>query len=107
MFQRRTPRTEVGDRRADPRIASDAHVMLRIEGASIAGTAANVSDTGLLFFSLDCPRVEVEVVESGHSRRLHGRLVRMQTMRGNSTGYAVQFDPCSEVSEHHAGKQPK
>lgn len=73
--------------------------MVRIDATSIAGTAENVSPSGLLFFSHDCPRVEVEVVEPGHTRVLHGRLVRMQRMRGNATGYAVEIDGALEAPE--------
>ncbi len=78
---------------------------MRIETTSVAGVAENISETGLLFFAGHCPRVEVEIVEDGRVRKLAGRLVRVQVMRGSSTGYAVEFDRVSEAPQHDAGKQ--
>jgi hypothetical protein len=105
MPERTGSRAEGGERRTHPRRPSDAQVLMRLDTTSVAGVAENISDTGLLFFAGSAPRVEVEIVEDGRTRRVFGRLVRVQCLRGNSTGYAVEFDRASEAPEHDAGKQ--
>jgi len=67
-------------------------VRLQILAASIDGLVENVSASGLLFFSDGDLRVEVEVEEDGRVQRRTGRLVRVQRMRGESLGWAVEFD---------------
>ncbi len=86
-------------------------MLVKLLDTSIAGTAENVSDSGLLFFSEDCPRVQVEITEGGEARTLHGRLVRMQRLRGRSSGFAVELDGvgrgASEARQHDAGQDPQ
>jgi hypothetical protein len=109
--KRREPVVGTHERRTHPRFPSDARVLVRLLPADIAGIAENISESGLLFFSDDCPRVEVEIVEDGKTRRAHGRLVRMQRLRGTSTGFAVELDGgrsgASEAREHDPRQDPE
>ena len=85
--------TETGERRRQRRATNRGNVRLQIETQELEGHADNVSPTGVLFFSEGDLRVTVEIDEDGKSRKVTGRLVRAQRMRGDSFGWAVEFDP--------------
>ncbi|MDZ4774777.1 MAG: PilZ domain-containing protein [Planctomycetota bacterium] len=85
--------TETGERRRDRRATNRGYVKLKIDTQALEGHADNVSPTGVLFFSEGDLRVTVELEENGTSKTIHGRLVRAQRMRGDSFGWAVEFDP--------------
>jgi len=85
--------TETGERRRQRRATNRGTVKLKIDTQELEGHADNVSPTGVLFFSEGDLRVTVEVEENGTTRKVAGRLVRAQRMRGDSFGWAVEFDP--------------
>jgi hypothetical protein len=85
--------TDTGERRRTRRLAARGHVKLTVETRELEGRADNISQTGVLFFSEGDLRVSVEIEDKGETRTLRGRLVRAQRMRGQSFGWAVEFDP--------------
>ena len=85
--------TETGERRKNRRATNRGTVKLKIQNQELAGHADNVSPTGVLFFSEGDLRVSVELEDANGTRTVSGRLVRAQRMRGNSFGWAVEFDP--------------
>lgn len=85
--------TEIDDRRRTRRIAARGRVKLTVETHELEGRTDNISQTGILFFSEGELRVKVEFEDNGVLRTLGGRLVRAQRMRGDSFGWAVEFDP--------------
>jgi hypothetical protein len=85
--------TDTGERRRNRRSTTRGSVKLKIDTQELKGHADNVSPTGVLFFSEGDLRVTVEIEEEGVSKTVHGRLVRAQRMRGDSFGWAVEFDP--------------
>ena len=93
MEQREDPVSQISDKRRHRRRASASQVRLTIEAVQIIGEAENVSRSGILFFSEGTLRVRVEVEENGGMTKKSGRLVRAQRMRGDSIGWAVEFDP--------------
>jgi len=82
-----------GERRSAERVASDAELRLTVEGVDLRGVTENVSGVGVLFFSEGNLRVSVEFEEGGERRVRKGRLVRVQRMSLQNTGFAVEFDP--------------
>jgi hypothetical protein len=84
---------ETGERRRLRRIPSRGRVKLTIDPHELEGRADNVSQTGVLFFSEGDLRVTVEIDDGGQKRKVTGRLVRAQRMRGDNFGWAVEFDP--------------
>ena len=85
--------TQTGERRRNRRRASQGKVRLMLDAPAIEGEIENVSQSGLLFFSEGDVRIRVEIEENGTKRQRTGRLVRSQRMRGDSFGWAVEFDP--------------
>lgn len=69
-----------------------AELKLRVQSDTIEGVADNFSHIGVLFFSEEPLRVQVEVVQDGEPRVFPGRLVRVQRMSERNTGFAVEFD---------------
>lgn len=85
--------TETGERRRNRRATNRGFVKLTVDTKELEGHADNVSPTGVLFFSEGDLRVTVKIEENGETRTASGRLVRAQRMRGDSFGWAVEFDP--------------
>ena len=84
---------ETGERRRTRRAPARGRVKLSVQTTEIEGLADNISQTGILFFSEGDFRVVLEIEEDGAVRKVGGRLVRAQRMRGASMGWAVEFDP--------------
>ena len=84
--------TKISDRRRHNRRTSQAKVRLSVDTDEVLGYVENISRSGLLFFSDGDLRVSVQVEEGGKSTVRSGRLVRAQRMRGDSFGWAVEFD---------------
>lgn len=84
---------ETGERRRTRRAPARGRVKLTLQSAEIQGIADNISQTGILFFTEGDFRVVLEIEEEGVVRKVGGRLVRAQRMRGASMGWAVEFDP--------------
>jgi len=84
--------TETCDRRRHRRRASKSKVRLSAEPTTISGEVENVSRSGLLFFAEGSFRVTVEIEENGQATKRTGRLVRGQRIRGNTFGWAIEFD---------------
>jgi len=80
------------DRRVAERVETEEPLNISVESVSIRGRAENVSKSGVLFFTDENLRVTVELEEDGVVKRLSGSVVRLQAMRGQSTGWAVEFD---------------
>lgn len=85
--------TPPDERRAAPRQDKQLPVRLQLDATALSGTSENISGVGILFFTDDSLRVTVEIEEDGRTRTRSGRLVRVQRMTLDSTGFAVEFDP--------------
>jgi len=81
------------ERRAAEREDSRSSLRLTLDTDSLEGTTENISGVGVLFFSEGTLRVSVEIHEGGERRVRRGRLVRVQRMSLENTGFAVEFDP--------------
>lgn len=79
-------------RRASPRHETNVPLRIVIETAEFTGRADNISAGGVFLFSGDQLRVRVEVDEGNEARTFSGRLVRVQQMNPNETGFAIEFD---------------
>jgi hypothetical protein len=85
--------TEVGERRSSTRQETDSRVRVAIETSEFGGQAENISPAGVFFFSADAVRVRVELESrTGTRRYFTGRLVRVQRMSEDETGFAIEFD---------------
>jgi hypothetical protein len=93
MEPREDPISQVSDKRRHRRRSSAGRVRMIIDAMQISGDAENVSRSGILFFSQGNLRVKIEVDENGSVTKRTGRLVRAQRMRGDSFGWAIEFDP--------------
>ena len=78
------------NRRRAERYDHRAPLKLTMETSDLQGTTENVSGIGVLFFTEGSIRVSVEL-DGGEVRQ--GRLVRVQRMSLENTGFAVEFDP--------------
>lgn len=65
---------------------------LTIDAAVLSGEVDNVSKSGMLLFTGNDLRVHVEYQEEGVTRQRSARLVRVQRMRADHTGWAIEFD---------------
>jgi hypothetical protein len=81
------------ERRRARRDVAQGTLRLALVTTELAGRIDNVSQSGILFFSDEPLRVTVEVEQDGVRRTRSGRLVRGQRMRGDSIGWAVEYDP--------------
>lgn len=80
------------ERRERERFDKHMPVQLTIDTSSLKGTTENISEVGILFFTEESLRVSIEVEEGGVRMVRKGRLVRVQRMSLENTGYAVEFD---------------
>ena len=87
-----TNSTATGERRKEPRIDSVSAMRLSVESCCLEGVTENVSGIGVLFFAGGDLRVSVELEENGARVTRKGRLVRVQRMSPENTGFAVEFD---------------
>ena len=87
-----TNSTAMGERRGEEREDSTSALRLCIETNSLQGVTENVSGIGVLFFADGDLRVSVEFEEGGTRKTRTGRLVRVQRMSLDNTGFAVEFD---------------
>ncbi len=85
--------TAIGERRALERDDVQSSLRLTIETDALSGVTENVSGIGVLFFTDGDLRVSVELEEDGVRTKRTGRLVRVQRMSLDNTGFAVEFDP--------------
>ncbi|MCB9913753.1 MAG: PilZ domain-containing protein [Planctomycetes bacterium] len=80
------------DRRRGKRSATEAKVHVQIDTQSLDGTASNLSNTGILFFTDEEVKVTIEVKDATGTHQYRGNLVRCERIKGNHRGWAVEFD---------------
>jgi hypothetical protein len=86
--------SKTAERRIARRKPSEATLEARIEACTLPGTVDNTSKTGILFFTGEELRVQLEIREAnGRTSHRSGRLVRMQRLQPGQNGWAVEFDP--------------
>ncbi len=78
------------NRRRAERFDHRERLKLTLETSQLQGTTENISGIGVLFFTEGSLRVTVEL---GDGQVRQGRLVRVQRMSLENTGFAVEFDP--------------
>jgi hypothetical protein len=82
----------VDDRRRNTRRTSDVGLRVVIDADAIGGHAENISQAGVFFFSRDALRVTVHMEQDGETRSYTGRIVRVERLGDESTGFAIEFD---------------
>jgi hypothetical protein len=82
----------VGERRRSDRNETDLQLELELETRSIAGRAENISTAGLFFFAHTPLRVTVKLLDGGRTQSYSGKLVRVERLSSETTGFAVEFD---------------
>ena len=87
------PISQTSDRRRHRRRATEARVRLSVETAQFSGEVENLSRSGVLFFADGNLRVSIEIEEEGKATKRTGRIVRAQRIRGDTFGWAIEFDP--------------
>jgi len=93
MEFREQPLSKVSDRRRHRRRSTAARIKMAVDPGEIAGDVENLSRSGVLFFTGTSFRVRLEIEENGTVTKRSGRIVRAQRMRGDSYGWAIEFDP--------------
>jgi hypothetical protein len=104
----RARKTTEKERRDTPRIPIASTVEIRIIGSTFQGPSENISTQGI-FFVTDAA-IAVEVTVSPRHPPLHGRIVRVQSVRENTLGIAVRFDeplPAELEPEARSGEEPR
>ena len=108
MSQEPTPAggaTEAPSLHASPRARRferrtlDAPLTIQLETTRIEGTADNVSRVGLMLYTDEPLRVTVQVEGFQGGRPLEGRLIRVQRMDDEVTGFAIEFDELIDLTE--------
>ena len=84
--------TGVGERRRANRRDTDIHLEVVIESTTVEGRAENISTAGVFFFSDNPLPVTVRIRQDGHSQSYAGRLVRVERLSPETTGYVIEFD---------------
>lgn len=92
MKDRKTPQTNLRDRRTAPRQSILGKVRVRLDAQGLEGDGDNVSRSGILFYTQGDVEVEVEFEENGVVQRRKGHLVRCERIRGERRGWAVEFE---------------
>ncbi|MFT7486979.1 MAG: hypothetical protein ACI9F9_002837 [Candidatus Paceibacteria bacterium] len=92
MTQKDSFEAKTAERRRANRKALDSQVEVCIDTHNLKGSASNLSQSGILFFTDGELRVTVEVTEDGNKRKLQGNLVRCERIKGDHRGWAVEFD---------------
>ena len=82
----------LADRRRTPRHSTRAQARLQLEAGTLTSRVENLSPGGVLLYTDSDLRVSVEVEHEGELRTYSGRIVRLQRMRGEATGLAIEFD---------------
>lgn len=80
------------DRRRNNRRTSEVSLRVEVAAREINGRAENISQAGVFFFSSDCLRVSVHMEQDGETRTYPGRIVRVERLSDESTGFAIEFD---------------
>jgi hypothetical protein len=84
--------TGLGERRRNTRRDSDLQLSVAPRTGEIHGRAENISSAGVFFFCDEPLRVTVKIEQDGHSQTYSGRLVRVERLSPETTGYAIEFD---------------
>lgn len=84
--------TSVGERRRASRRDADVHLEVQIDSESIHGQAENISAAGVFFFSRDPLKVTVKLHDGVTSQSYSGKLVRVERLSQETTGFAIEFD---------------
>ena len=80
------------DRRRNNRRSSEVDLRIEVAAREISGRAENISQAGVFFFSGDSLRVNVHMEQEGETRSYPGRIVRVERLSDESTGFAIEFD---------------
>ena len=86
------PDTRTTDRRSERRRPAAARARIVLAAGTFEGSVDNLSKTGALVFTEGELRVDVELEEDGRKVTRRGRLVRLQRVRADHVGWAVEFD---------------
>jgi hypothetical protein len=79
-------------RRRAERRETTARLLVVIETPQFNGHADNLSEHGVFFSTNERVRVQVHVDEDGEQKCYLGKIVRVQQMNAQETGFAIEFD---------------
>jgi hypothetical protein len=86
------PATGVGERRRSSRRDSDLRLTVDLVTPRIEGRAENISTAGVFFFAHEPLQVTVRLDDGDRSQTFTGKLVRLERLSPETTGYAIEFD---------------
>ena len=84
--------TSLGERRRETRRDTDIQLGVDIDTTAIEGQAENISTAGVFFFSREPLQVTVRITQGGRAQSYAGKLVRVERLSPETTGYAIEFD---------------
>ena len=84
-------RRESANRRETERRPAAGEIELELETRIVRGRGENLSRSGAFFYSGDELRVRLRI--EGEERVRTGRLVRLERVSHDETGFAVELDP--------------
>ncbi len=80
------------DRRHGDRRECQVAITVKVDTDEFVGRTQNISEAGVFFFSSDRLGVTVELEQDGERVSRPGRLVRVERMNEETTGFAIEFD---------------
>ena len=89
---RAEPSSTADERRHGGRSETRVAISVKVDTDEFTGRTQNVSQGGVFFFSDNQLRVTVELEQDGDQVTRHGRLVRVERMNEETTGFAIEFD---------------
>lgn len=99
--------TGIGERRASERASRSAEVSLRLESQVLEGNADNLSQAGVLFFCDNVLRVTAQLQGTGEREAYAAQIVRIESLDGVESSYAVAFDDPCDWDERAAAPAPR
>jgi hypothetical protein len=92
MLPQEDPATGVGERRRSTRSESDVEISVEILTHEVEGRAENISSAGVFFFCDGPLQVSVRIQQDGQTQTIPGKLVRVERLSAETTGFAIEFD---------------
>lgn len=83
---------DVGERRQSVRVTRPGSIRVRVEAVDLAGESENLSPTDLLFYSDEPLMVSLEYEQDGTLKQARGRVVRINPVQGERSGWAIEFE---------------
>lgn len=92
MDQPNSRSASTSNRRRAERRSCEEQVRIQIDTPCLEGESANLSQSGILFFTEGELKVSVEIDGPEGPQTFTGSLVRCERVKGERRGWAVEFD---------------